>query len=229
MMIKTIQKKTVEEDDEEDEEEDDEEEENELETQHLIEDEEENDEEEEKDKEIEIKINKTPQKVKEKEKAKKAENPKQQVIKKEEKKIETKKTPKVEEPATKKRKAEPETSEKPATTTITKLPTGLQFQDVRIGTGKPIREGQKVSIRYKGLLQDGQVFDTNLPKGRPLVFKFGSTEVIQGFNVGMNGMKPGGRRNLLIPSHLGYGSKGSPPEIPPNAPLIFEVHLLNAT
>jgi len=67
-----------------------------------------------------------------------------------------------------------------------------------------------------------------MPKGRPFAFRLGSPEVIQGWNIGMAGMKVGGKRNLLVPAHLAYGAKGSPPDIPPNSPLIFEVHVISA-
>jgi len=65
-----------------------------------------------------------------------------------------------------------------------------------------------------------------MPRGKPLTFQIGSGNVIQGWSIGIAGMRADGRRNLLIPPHLGYGAAGSPPDIPPNAPLIFEVHLL---
>ena len=64
-----------------------------------------------------------------------------------------------------------------------------------------------------------------MPRGRPFKFKLGAGEVIRGWDLGVAGMKLGGRRNLLIPSHLGYGKEGSPPKIPPNADLIFEVEV----
>jgi len=114
----------------------------------------------------------------------------------------------------------------PQTTQIIKLPSGLQYQEVKIGHGPPIRDGQWAKVRYKGLLQDGHQFDSNMPRGKPLTFQIGSGNVIQGWSIGIAGMRADGRRNLLIPPHLGYGAAGSPPDIPPNAPLIFEVHLL---
>jgi len=113
-------------------------------------------------------------------------------------------------------------------TQITKLPSGLQYQEVKLGKGPVVKEGQNLKVRYKGLLQDGHEFDTNMPRGKPLSFVLGSRSIIQGWNIGIQGMRVGGRRNLLIPPHLGYGAKGSPPDIPPNAPLIFEIHLMSA-
>jgi len=110
---------------------------------------------------------------------------------------------------------------------VIKLKNGLQYQDVDMGQGPPVKNGKTVRVRYKGMLSNGEVFDSNMPKGRPFVFELGASDVIQGWNVGIQGMKVGGRRNLLIPPHLGYGKKGSPPAIPPNASLIFEIHIVS--
>jgi len=111
--------------------------------------------------------------------------------------------------------------------TVVKLPSGVQYQEVREGTGPESKPGNKLKVRYKGMLQNGKVFDSNMPRGQPFVFTLGEPGVIQGWNLGLAGMKKGGRRNLLIPAQYGYGRKGSPPTIPPNAPLIFEIELLS--
>jgi len=159
-----------------------------------------------------------------------------------------KKKTKTKEPATKKAKKEdsvkkekgttkpttpvpatnPKQPDKKLLTQIVRLPSGLQYQDVQIGKGAEVKNGQNLKVRYKGLLQDGHVFDTNMPRGKPFGFRLGGGDVISGWNHGIAGMKIGGKRNLLLPAHLGYGAKGSPPDIPPNAPLIFEVQLISA-
>jgi len=116
---------------------------------------------------------------------------------------------------------------KPVTkVTVIKLPSGVQYQEVAIGQGQLVKDGETLSVRYKGMLQNGNVFDTNMPKGRPFRFQLGGKGVITGWNFGLRGMKVGGRRNLLIPPQHAYGSAGSPPTIPPNSPLIFEIHLI---
>eukprot|EP00808_Paulinella_micropora_P018646 g53571.t1 len=65
-----------------------------------------------------------------------------------------------------------------------------------------------------------------MPRGRPFSFKLGAGDVIAGWDLGLVGMRQGGKRNLLIPAHLAYGAQGAPPDIPPNSPLVFEVELL---
>ncbi len=106
-------------------------------------------------------------------------------------------------------------------------PSGLRYQDVKVGsTNATVRTGHNVSIRYKGMLPSGIVFDTNMPRGQPLDFKVGSREVVAGMEEGVIGMKPGGLRRLVIPPKLGYGSKGAGSSIPPNSYLVFDVELV---
>jgi len=111
---------------------------------------------------------------------------------------------------------------------IVTLSGGVQYQEVFIGNGKPVKTGQSLQVRYKGMLQNAFVFDQNMPRGKPFTFVLGDSNVIQGWNQGIQGMRVGGRRNLLIPASLGYGARGKPPDIPPNSPLIFELEVLSA-
>lgn len=110
--------------------------------------------------------------------------------------------------------------------TFTDLGTGVKIQDVSVGQGTAAVAGQDVNVFYTGFLKDGTVFDGNRDKGAT---KFNLNGVVQGFKQGIIGMKPGGVRNIFIPSALGYGAAGSPPSIPPNSDLVFEVKLLSAT
>ena len=104
-------------------------------------------------------------------------------------------------------------------------PSGLEYSDLKKGTGEPATRGDVVVVHYTGWLTDGQQCDSSLG-GEPFSFKLGVGEVIAGWDEGVTGMMVGGRRKLWIPAELGYGRKGSPPDIPPNAELIFEVELL---
>lgn len=104
----------------------------------------------------------------------------------------------------------------------------LQIVEVTLGSGAEAKMGDLVSVDYTGSLQDGTVFDSSRPRGKPLQFRLGANQVIKGFERGVVGMKPGGVRRITIPPELGYGKKGVPPTIPPNSTLIFEVELISA-
>lgn len=106
------------------------------------------------------------------------------------------------------------------------LGTGVRVNDVIVGQGNAAKAGQDVNVFYTGFLTDGTVFDGNRT-GSPTTFNLNG--VVQGFNQGLQGMQPGGVRQIFIPSALGYGPSGSGSSIPPNADLIFEVKLLSAT
>jgi peptidylprolyl isomerase len=106
-------------------------------------------------------------------------------------------------------------------------PAELQGSDVVVGTGAEAKTGDKVTVQYVGqLFANGKEFDTSWKKGRtPFEFTIGQGQVIAGWDQGIPGMKIGGRRVLVIPADLAYGSAGQPPTIPANAPLIFVVDL----
>lgn len=110
----------------------------------------------------------------------------------------------------------------------------LQHIDVKVGTGAPAIAGDEVSVHYTGWLFDqnapdkrGQKFDSSRDRGEPLVFRLGAGRVIRGWDDGIAGMQPGGKRELQIPSGLGYGARGAGKVIPPGASLVFEVELLD--
>jgi FKBP-type peptidyl-prolyl cis-trans isomerase len=106
-------------------------------------------------------------------------------------------------------------------------PSGLQYEDVQEGTGSAAKGGDTVEVHYTGWLTDGQKFDSSVDRGRPFSFRLGQGQVIKGWDEGVAGMKPGGKRKLTIPPALGYGSRGAGGGlIPPNADLVFEVELL---
>lgn len=102
----------------------------------------------------------------------------------------------------------------------------LKIEDLVIGTGVEAISGKVVSVHYTGTLVDGTKFDSSKDRGTPFEFNLGAGEVIKGWDLGVVGMKVGGKRKLTIPANLGYGSQGAGSVIPPNATLIFEVELL---
>jgi FKBP-type peptidyl-prolyl cis-trans isomerase len=116
----------------------------------------------------------------------------------------------------------------PSVAAPTATPAGLQIEDLKVGTGMVVASGDRAKLHYTGRLESGTVFDTSLQAGRePFVFRVGKGQVIKGWDQGIVGMRIGGKRKLTIAPALAYGAKGSPPTIPPNATLIFEVELLD--
>jgi FKBP-type peptidyl-prolyl cis-trans isomerase len=103
---------------------------------------------------------------------------------------------------------------------------GLRVEDLKEGDGPAARKGQVITVHYTGRLEDGTKFDSSHDRNEPFKFQLGSGDVIKGWDEGIVGMKVGGQRKLTIPPSLGYGARGSPPAIPPNATLVFEVELL---
>ena len=106
-----------------------------------------------------------------------------------------------------------------------KLPP-LQQEDLVEGTGPAVKKGDHVIVHYTGTLMDGTKFDSSVDRGVPFDFVIGGGMVISGWDLGVVGMKKGGKRKLTIPPHLGYGLRGSPPKIPPDATLRFEIELI---
>ena len=122
-----------------------------------------------------------------------------------------------------------EKSEKKGESKMEKLPSGLQYEDVVVGTGATPKTGQTCVMHYTGWLWEknakGKMFDSSVGK-RPYEFAIGAGRVIKGWDEGVITMKVGGKRNLLIPGYLGYDKRGYPGLIPPNATLYFEVELV---
>ena len=104
--------------------------------------------------------------------------------------------------------------------------SGLVIEELAIGSGDIAIAGKKVSVHYTGWLTDGTKFDSSKDRGNPFIFPLGKGHVIKGWDEGVAGMKVGGKRKLIVPSALGYGSRGAGGVIPPNATLVFEVELL---
>ena len=109
--------------------------------------------------------------------------------------------------------------------------SGLQYEDQVVGDGQEANAGDYVTVHYTGWLQNedgsaGQKFDSSKDRNDPFAFPLGAGHVIKGWDEGVQGMKVGGTRTLIIPAALGYGARGAGGVIPPNATLIFEVELL---
>ena len=110
--------------------------------------------------------------------------------------------------------------------------SGLQYEDITVGSGAEAKAGAYVSVHYTGWLYQngvkGAKFDSSKDRNDPFVFPLGAGMVIQGWDEGVQGMKEGGQRTLIIPANLGYGARGAGGVIPPNATLKFDVELLGA-
>ena len=120
----------------------------------------------------------------------------------------------------------PASPSKPGETLTTA--TTLRYTTLQPGTGAAAAPGQRAVVHYVGMLPNGTKFDSSRDRGKPFSFTIGAGEVIRGWDMGITGMLVGETRRMQIPPELGYGAQGSPPVIPPNSPLIFEVELLEA-
>ncbi|MFL6673364.1 MAG: FKBP-type peptidyl-prolyl cis-trans isomerase [Massilia sp.] len=114
---------------------------------------------------------------------------------------------------------------------ITTTNSGLQYEDTVVGNGAEAKAGQHVTVHYTGWLRNddgtpGAKFDSSKDRNDPFQFSLGAGHVIRGWDEGVQGMKVGGARRLVIPADLGYGARGAGGVIPPNATLIFDVELL---
>ena len=116
---------------------------------------------------------------------------------------------------------------------MTTTKSGLKYIDQKVGSGDVAMKGNTVSVHYTGWFytegKRGAKFDSSLDRKMPFEFKLGARQVIPGWDEGVEGMKVGGKRELIIPPDLGYGPRGMPGIIPPNSTLNFEIELLKVS
>jgi FKBP-type peptidyl-prolyl cis-trans isomerase len=110
-----------------------------------------------------------------------------------------------------------------------KTDSGLQYWDIKVGTGDEAKSGDHVKVHYTGWFTTGKKFDSSVDAHQPYSFTLGQGNVIKGWDEGVAGMKVGGKRQLRIPPELAYGENGYKGIVPPNATLIFDVQLLAVT
>ena len=103
----------------------------------------------------------------------------------------------------------------------------IQITELVVGDGVEAKDGDKVTMHYRGTFPDGREFDSSYKSGRPFSFQVGRGNVIKGFDMGVLGLRVGGKRKIEIPSSLGYGARGAGSVIPPNQDLVFEIELVS--
>lgn len=108
-----------------------------------------------------------------------------------------------------------------------KTESGLRYKMIQKGSGKQAEKGKQVSVHYQGSLENGQVFDSSYKRKQPIDFQLGVGQVISGWDEGISLLQVGDKARFVIPSHLGYGSRGAGGVIPPDATLIFDVELMD--
>ncbi|MCQ4287595.1 FKBP-type peptidyl-prolyl cis-trans isomerase [Pseudomonas stutzeri] len=102
----------------------------------------------------------------------------------------------------------------------------LQIEDIQVGDGKGVVKGALITTQYRGQLEDGTTFDSSYERGKPFQCVIGTGRVIKGWDIGLMGMKVGGKRKLFVPAHLAYGERQIGEHIKPNSNLLFEIELL---
>jgi peptidylprolyl isomerase len=102
----------------------------------------------------------------------------------------------------------------------------LQITDIQLGDGKEVVKGALITTHYRGTLEDGTEFDSSYARGKPFQCVIGTRRVIRGWDIGLMGMKVGGKRKLYVPAHLAYGERQVGEHIKPNSNLLFEIELL---
>lgn len=129
--------------------------------------------------------------------------------------------------------AAPLQAERKLSGTFTKTESGLRIAEVQPGKGPGAAKGQTLGMVYRGWIYDtavgrqGKLFDSNLDRKKPLVFKLGEGRVIKGWDEGLLGIRKGAKRILIIPPELAYGEQGAGDVIPPGATLLFEVEAVS--
>lgn len=124
-------------------------------------------------------------------------------------------------------KAESEAKMEQLAAGFDKTESGLRYKMIQKGSGKKAENGKTVSVHYEGSLENGKVFDSSYPRKKPIDFRLGQGQVIEGWDEGIALLQVGDKARFVIPSHLGYGSRGAGGAIPPNATLIFDVELMD--
>jgi peptidyl-prolyl cis-trans isomerase A (cyclophilin A) len=124
-------------------------------------------------------------------------------------------------------KAETEAKMEKLAAGFEKTESGLRYQFIQKGDGKQAEKGKTVSVHYEGSLENGKVFDSSYPRKKPIEFKLGIGQVIEGWDEGIALLKVGDKARFVIPSDLAYGPSGAGGVIPPNATLIFDVELMD--